>query len=169
MLTLSNCITLLRAPLAFLLLIDNVTVRVVAVVLAMLTDCIDGYIARRHRNVSRFGAVLDPIMDKFFVIFALCIFLSGNHLTGLQMGFMLSRDIVLFFFISYLLITQTWKTYKFRSVLWGKITTATQFVFLILLALNYIIPPTFYYSFVLFGFLVLLELIKIKKQSQTVN
>ena len=169
MLTLSNCLTLLRAPLAFLLLIENVTVRVVAVVLAMLTDCIDGYIARRYRNVSRFGAVLDPIMDKFFVIFALCIFLAENHLTGLQMGFMLSRDIVLFFFISYLLITQTWKTYKFRSVLWGKITTATQFVFLILLSLNYIIPPFFYYFFVLFGFLVLFELIKIKKQSQLIE
>ena len=45
MLTLSNCLTLLRAPLAFLLLIENVTVRVMAVVLAILTDCIDGYIA----------------------------------------------------------------------------------------------------------------------------
>ena len=33
----------------------------------MFTDSIDGYIARRSKSVSRFGAILDPAMDKFFV------------------------------------------------------------------------------------------------------
>ncbi len=169
MLTLSNCITLLRAPLAFFLFIDNVPIRVVAVILAMLTDCIDGYIARRHRNDSRFGAILDPIMDKFFVIVAFSIFLSEHHLTNLQMGFILSRDIILLLSFFYLSITQTWKTNKFRPVLWGKITTAIQFIFLILLSLNFIIPEAFYYLFALFGILVMVELIKTVKQPKVIN
>ncbi|MCK4934847.1 MAG: CDP-alcohol phosphatidyltransferase family protein [Simkaniaceae bacterium] len=169
MLTISNSLTFLRGPLAFLLLIESVSIRIVAIALAMLTDCVDGYFARKYSSASRFGAILDPIMDKFFVIFALCIFFSEDQLSGWQAGVMLSRDVVLFFFISYLVLTQSIKSYKFRSVLWGKITTSMQFLFLILLSIGCVIPAFFYYFFVLFSMLVLFELVKIKKQSRITN
>lgn len=35
---------------------------------AMLTDCVDGWVARRFGQVSRLGMYLDPVVDKIFVI-----------------------------------------------------------------------------------------------------
>ena len=65
MLSLHNGLSFLRAPLAFLFLIENTTFRIVAILLAMLTDSIDGYLARRCKAVTRFGAILDPRWTNF--------------------------------------------------------------------------------------------------------
>src|SRR5581483_12415887 len=98
MLNLSNSLSLLRAPLAFLFLLENTTLRLVAIVLAMLTDSIDGYLARRYQGTTRFGAILDPAMDKFFVLFALVVFVLEKKLLLWQAGAMLSRDFALCLF-----------------------------------------------------------------------
>ena len=39
----------------------------------MATDSLDGYLARKYHKTSQFGAFLDPLMDKFFVFFAVSI------------------------------------------------------------------------------------------------
>ena len=64
----------------------------------MATDSIDGYLARRNRSVTRFGAILDPAMDKFFVYFALSVFYFEGRLGMLEALAMLSRD---FFLVLY--------------------------------------------------------------------
>lgn len=38
--------------------------------IAISTDAIDGFIARRYGQTTRFGAVLDPLADKFLLIVA---------------------------------------------------------------------------------------------------
>lgn len=40
-------------------------------VLAAATDWLDGWVARRFEQTSRFGATLDPIVDKSFMLFAI--------------------------------------------------------------------------------------------------
>lgn len=37
-------------------------------VLGALTDALDGYIARRHRQATPLGAILDPIADKCLIL-----------------------------------------------------------------------------------------------------
>ncbi len=46
--------------------------------LAAFTDWLDGYLARRLGQTTRFGAFLDPVADKLIVVTALVI-LIGNH------------------------------------------------------------------------------------------
>jgi CDP-diacylglycerol--glycerol-3-phosphate 3-phosphatidyltransferase len=69
--TVSNLLSLVRIALLvpilyFLLKLDNAD-RVLAVglmLMAALTDFLDGQIARRYRQESEFGKVIDPLADK---------------------------------------------------------------------------------------------------------
>lgn len=46
--------------------------------LAALTDWLDGYLARRLRQLSPFGAFLDPVADKLMVAVALVLLVQDN-------------------------------------------------------------------------------------------
>jgi CDP-diacylglycerol--glycerol-3-phosphate 3-phosphatidyltransferase len=158
MLSLSNSLSFLRAPLAFLFLVENTACRIVAILLAMLTDCIDGYLARRRRSVTQFGAILDPAMDKFFVFFVLTILLLEGRLETWQALAMISRDFFLCAFGIYLSLAGHWRAYECKAIRWGKATTALQFLVLIGLTLGYTLPSYLYCVFVLFGLLAFIEL-----------
>lgn len=46
-------------------------------VIAALTDIVDGYLARKHNQVTSFGRVIDPFVDKILVLGGY-IFLAGD-------------------------------------------------------------------------------------------
>ena len=46
--------------------------------LAAITDWLDGYLARRLGQMSRFGAFLDPVADKLMVAVALVLLVQAN-------------------------------------------------------------------------------------------
>ncbi|MBS3903958.1 MAG: CDP-alcohol phosphatidyltransferase family protein [Simkania sp.] len=163
MLSLSNALSLLRAPLALLFLVEKPYLRLVAILLAMLTDSIDGYLARRSRSVTQFGAILDPAMDKFFVFFALGVLVMEGQLLPWQACAMISRDFFLCFFAIYLAIAGKWQDYECRSIRWGKITTALQFFVLIGLSLDTMFSPYVYIVFIISGCLAFIELCLLKK------
>ncbi len=159
MLNASNSLSFIRAPLAFLFLQESTALRIAAILLAMITDSIDGYLARRSRCVSRFGAILDPTMDKFFVYFAMTVFFLEHKLGPWEMAAMLSRDISLCLYGLFMLVTKRWKTIVFRAIRWGKATTALQFLVLIALVLGFPLPWYILALFVAMGWLAFLELL----------
>lgn len=48
-------------------------------VLAMVTDFLDGFVARRYKQESKLGALLDPVADKLLIISSLYALLSTVH------------------------------------------------------------------------------------------
>ena len=158
MLTASNSLSFIRAPLAFLFLQDNSTLRIIAILLAMLTDSIDGHLARKDQSVSRFGAILDPAMDKFFVYFAIAFLFLEHRIAPWEMAAMLSRDVFLCLYGLLVTAAGRWKTIVFRAIRWGKITTALQFIVLIGLVLGFSFPWYLYAAFIAMGWLAFLEL-----------
>ena len=42
-------------------------------IVASVTDCLDGKIARKYNLITDFGKLIDPLADKFMVIGALII------------------------------------------------------------------------------------------------
>ena len=71
-LTVANAISLLRAvgiivgPTYYLL--GDQKLGVIILVVSGLTDWLDGQAARRLHQTSAFGAMLDPVLDKFFML-----------------------------------------------------------------------------------------------------
>ena len=162
--TFSNFLSLLRGPLALLFLFDNLFYRSLAILLAMATDSLDGYLARKYRKTSQIGAFLDPLMDKFFVFFAVSIFIFEGHLKPWEALALISRDFAVLIFGLYLALRGTWSNFQFRSIWSGKITTTLQFF--VLFGLTFQIPIPFYifWCFIVLGILALFELYFIEQQ-----
>lgn len=148
MMSLPNILSLLRAPLALVFLSENIPLRITAIILAMLTDSIDGFLARRMKSSSNFGAILDPAMDKFFVFFALFALLYERALEPWQACSMLARDFAGAFFGAYLVATGKWDSFKPTSIILGKFFTALQFFVLIALSLKRPLPAAIYCLFI---------------------
>jgi CDP-diacylglycerol--glycerol-3-phosphate 3-phosphatidyltransferase len=159
-----NSLSLLRLPLAFLFLSENPMVRCGAIILAMASDILDGYVARCYQQTSQFGAILDPLTDKFFALFVFVVLLAEEKLTGLQMAALLSRDFAVILFGCYLLRSSQWAQYRCRAIFCGKVTTSLQFVVLLALSVGFAVPAMVYGAFVLLGVCALLELF-LKNQS----
>jgi CDP-diacylglycerol--glycerol-3-phosphate 3-phosphatidyltransferase len=158
MLTLSNSISLLRAPLAFLFLFPSVKVRVVAVILAMITDCIDGYFARKFKSVTFFGKILDPLMDKFFVYVVIAILFFDKTLSNLGLFALLTRDLAVFLYVISTIAIYGWKGLLFKPAYSSKLTTAFQLLIFIALILGYTPPNLLYFGFIFLGPIIYIEL-----------
>lgn len=167
--TLPNIISFSRIPLALLFLQENPTWRLFALILAMLSDGLDGYLARSQSLSSKFGALLDPFADKFFVIFAAVILINEDKLFLWQAIALACRDISVLLFGLYLIANNRLINYQFRSIWCGKITTLMQFFVLISLTLNVRVPSPLYIMFVLLGLLSLVELAIPKKDKVKVR
>lgn len=162
MLTASNSLSFIRAPLAFLFLQESPSLRIFAIVLAMITDSIDGYLARKNRSVSKFGAILDPAMDKFFVYFAMTVLFLEGKMVAWEIVAMLSRDFFVLLYGLLTIVAGRWKSIVFRAIRWGKATTALQFIVLIALVLEISVPWYGYGAFIAMGWLGFRELFQIR-------
>ena len=72
---LPNILTLLRIPLLFAILLVSelrinyaYTIILVLLVVSMITDFLDGFLARKLNVVSNFGKIADPLLDKLFIL-----------------------------------------------------------------------------------------------------
>lgn len=84
-LTLPNLLTLARlASVPILVLVFFLpfksTPLIAAVIFAVagITDALDGYLARKMKLTSRFGAFIDPVADKLMVAVALMLLVHGH-------------------------------------------------------------------------------------------
>ncbi|GLC24366.1 CDP-alcohol phosphatidyltransferase family protein [Roseisolibacter agri] len=130
--TLPNVVSLSRFVLAagFLASTGNGE-RVALVGVASLTDFLDGWLARRRNAVSRWGALIDPLADRAFVLAAVTTLLLQGQLTLLQVGVLLLRDIMTA--IGFLVARSVaWlRPVAFRARPLGKVVTALQLVTLV--------------------------------------
>jgi len=99
MLNVPNIITLIRLGLvpamAYYLADEAYEIALPIFLVAALSDLADGYIARRYKLVSTFGATLDPIADKLSMLVA-TVLLAWQILLPLWLAVaIVARDIVI--------------------------------------------------------------------------
>jgi len=58
---------------------------------AASTDCLDGYLARKHNQITKLGILLDPLADKLLVITAL-VFLIGKGVPKWMAWVLIARE-----------------------------------------------------------------------------
>jgi cardiolipin synthase (CMP-forming) len=122
-----NIISLSRVilALAFVLRRDP-QARTGIVLVAAITDMLDGWLARRAGLVSRFGALVDPFADRVFVLVAVASFVYEGTLTTWQYFVMISRDLMTA--VGFLVARSvSWlRPVEFRARLSGKVVTSLQ-------------------------------------------
>ena len=61
------------------------------------TDFLDGYIARKWNLQTPLGAVLDPLIDRIFIVALLFAFWWAELITVFILSLIIARDLILFF------------------------------------------------------------------------
>lgn len=144
MLSLPNLLTLLRIALVpvFVVLFyipvswSNVAVALIFA-LAAWTDWLDGYLARRLKLTSAFGAFLDPVADKLMVGVALVLLVDENptpfagHFLALPAAVIIGREIVISALREWM--AELGERAQVAVSVIGKIKTASQMLALVLL------------------------------------
>ncbi len=167
MFTIPNILSLLRLPLAFVFLQPHPTYRAYALILALVTDGLDGFIARRYRITNPLGTLLDPLMDKFFVFFVFAVFISENRLSWEQACCLISRDFALVFYGCYLALKKNLDIARFRAIWSGKITTVLQLIVILCLTFYEAVWPFIYNISLILGVVAFFELYNTEKDTST--
>lgn len=99
--------------------------------LAAISDFLDGWIARARHTASKWGALLDPITDRVFVIVALATYVFIGALTTGEYFTMIIRDLAtaIGFLVARAVPSLQRVTFKARWA--GKITTTVQLLVLL--------------------------------------
>ena len=94
-----NCLTLIRIALLPVVVWrfrkgDSMGALIVYL-LAMLTDAVDGFIARRYNQVTALGKLLDPLADKLSLITLMSLFVCDGEIPLWVLGIILVKEIAL--------------------------------------------------------------------------
>ncbi len=137
-----NVISLSRAVLAvaFLFLHDD-RGRVVLIVIAAITDFLDGFIARIANIRSYAGALIDPISDRVFVLAAISAYLVDGQLTTGQFFVFISRDLATAVGFAVARTIPWLRPVVFRARLLGKAVTVLQLTTLIAVLVRPVATP----------------------------
>lgn len=101
---------------------------------ALLTEYLDGALARRWNATSRWGALMDPIADKVFVVAVALTCVSDRLITWPQLTLVIARDLIVLVGAVWLLALRDWGRLRALRPRWsGKWATVGQFAILITL------------------------------------
>lgn len=146
---LPNALTLLRFPLTALFLYGSfheaLAWRLAATLcflLSMLTDLLDGHLARKMNTVSQLGSFLDPLADKVLVLSGFFVLWMRPGLEwGAWAPFVIGSVAIITLREIAVTVLRSWRVKQARPLvtsIWGKAKTTTQMIALVvaLLLLN---------------------------------
>ena len=142
LLLIPNILTLSRILLLFpaIYFLQNSQFRIatIIIVLLLLTDFLDGFLARKLNQTSYLGAILDPVADKIVVIVFFIHLLWANAASPIYSVIVLTRDILQLTAIPVLLL---WKQieFKVKPNKIAKLGTALNFIILALYEINFML------------------------------
>lgn len=110
-------------------------------ILLALTDALDGYIARKRKEITRLGKLIDPLADKLLISAAL-IFLIGRGIPEWMAFIIIARE----FAVTGLRLSASAKNVTISASKWGKIKTLSQIIAIVAVIINF--PYNWYFMLV---------------------
>ena len=109
---------------------------------AAVTDFLDGWLARKVQATSKWGALLDPIADRVFVLTVVATFLFTGMLSTTQYFVMILRDLMTAVGFLVARVIPWLRTVPFKARMLGKVVTVLQLLALaaVLLAPRAVTP-----------------------------
>ena len=141
-LNLANAITIARIlliPVFLVLLLGGIPepygdIAAAAVfILAAATDKLDGYVARRNKQITTLGQFLDPLADKLLIAAALIALVSQGRVAAWVAMLIIGREIA----VSVLRIVGVSQGVSIPADKYGKLKTVLQIVYVV-----YVLVPT---------------------------
>jgi CDP-diacylglycerol--glycerol-3-phosphate 3-phosphatidyltransferase len=96
------------------------------VALAAVTDVLDGFVARKFHQETETGALLDPLMDKTFVLGVAATLIAARVVTPLEAALLSTRELVELPLVAYVMASRV--PGDRRANMAGKLTTVLQFI-----------------------------------------
>ncbi|MDO5151355.1 MAG: CDP-diacylglycerol--glycerol-3-phosphate 3-phosphatidyltransferase [Oscillospiraceae bacterium] len=98
-------------------------------IIASITDKLDGYIARKRKEITTFGKFADPLADKILVLAAMIMLVEANKLPAWIPIIVVAREFIV---SGYRLIAVEKGGKVIAASFWGKLKTVTQMLAIIL-------------------------------------
>lgn len=133
---LPNVLSLSRLLFAVLFVPAGRGARVALICLAAATDFLDGWLARRANATTRWGALLDPIADRLFVLVAIVVYVLNSELAWAEALLLLLRDVVTALAFPVARIVPSLRAVEFKAGFPGKVATVLQLATLVALVLG---------------------------------
>ncbi len=100
--------------------------------IASITDFLDGYLARRSGQITKFGIIMDPIADKFLIISALIVLVDMERLSAWIAIVLIVRE----FLITALRVVALSRDVLVPAEMGGKLKTTAQITAVLCLILR---------------------------------
>ncbi len=150
MLNLPNCITIFRiflVPFLVAVLLTKISnwefIGLGIFLVGMISDALDGYIARKYNQKTSFGALLDPVADKLLISSAFISLVELQIVSAWMVVVIIGRE---FFVLGFRLIALE-KSIVISASALGKFKTLTQTICIILLIFQYKLEEFFLWIF----------------------
>jgi phosphatidylglycerophosphate synthase len=131
-LTESDLVSLARVALAGVFVYAPTPMsRLAVVAAAAASDWVDGWLARRHRERSLQGAVVDAAADRAFVVVVLATLVTEGALTLAQCLVLIGRDIATTSGVIIVRVVPALRATRLEARTSGKVVTALQFLVLV--------------------------------------
>jgi len=121
-------------------------------ILAVVSDAVDGYIARKEKLKSKAGLILDPLADKLLLMSGFIFlykFPVGNITFPREVILIvISRDVIIL--LGAVVVYMVKQDIKIFPTVWGKLTTSFQMLAIVTVILQFRFAPFFWWLAVLF-------------------
>ncbi len=170
MLTIPNIVTLIRflaGPICFyLIFIGQINWALFVFILAVLSDKLDGIIARKKKIETSFGETLDPIADNILILFIAAAFILKNIVEFYFLKYIVF--ILLVFLLAFIINSIKLGKINVPKIVFGRINTILLYVLIIYIFLDFPAKELLIKIILIYGFIVgliyLYHSIKVKRK-----